>query len=66
MIRRNKRLRREYLYRKTIETAKQNVLDKKKTLQQAINGKLLLFRFQSSHYELHKKVDLCVEIESNH
>lgn len=57
MIRRNKRLRREYLYRKTIETAKQNVLDKKKTLQQAINGESWTeVRSSRAHKELQKRI----------
>jgi U3 small nucleolar ribonucleoprotein protein IMP4 len=39
MLRRQARLRREYIYKKTIEQRQKTVEDKKKRLKQAIDGR---------------------------
>lgn len=44
MLRRQARLRREYIYRKTIEQRQKTIEDKKKRLKQAIDGKIKLIR----------------------
>ena len=43
MLRRQARLRREYIYKKSIEQRQKTIEDKKKRLKQAIDGNTLDF-----------------------
>ena len=45
MLRRQARLRREYIYKKTIEQRQKTIEDKKTRLKQAIDGKQRFFIF---------------------
>lgn len=42
MLRRNARLRREYLYRKSLEGKERELYEKKRKIRQALEGKLVV------------------------
>jgi U3 small nucleolar ribonucleoprotein protein IMP4 len=48
MLRRQARLRREYIFKKTIEQRQKTIEDKKKRLKQAIDGNEI-FTIRSNH-----------------
>ena len=59
MLRRQARLRREYIYRKTIEQRQKTIEDRKKRLKQAIDGSrifILLLRYLFLIYIENRKI----------
>jgi len=59
MIRRNARLRREYLYRKGLEGKEKDVYEKKRQVREALKeGKPIPTELKSDYYDLKKKIDL--------
>ena len=59
MIRRNQRMRREYLYTKSLEGAERALFEKKRRIRQALEeGKPIPTELRNEEHELRRQIDL--------